>query len=230
MRRLTAIAATVLATFGAPALADSPVVVELYTSQGCSSCPPADKILGQLAEKDNVIALALHVDYWDYIGWKDKFADPAHTKRQRAYARAAGERTIYTPQMIIGGQTHVVGSRSMSVSDAVNKHARVDLPVNVTLKRSGNKLIVNATAESRIKGAIVHVITYQDDARVKITRGENAGRTLTYHNIVQDWMTVGKWNGQGDYSTSVPVPSGVPVVVLFQAPNSGPILGASRLK
>ena len=229
MKRLTAIAATVLATLGGPVLADSPVVVELYTSQGCSSCPPADKILGQLAEKDNVIALALHVDYWDYIGWKDEFADPAHTKRQRAYARAAGERTIYTPQMVIGGQTHVVGSRAMKVSEAVNKHARVDLPVEVKLKRSGNKLIVNATAESRIKGAVIHVVTYQDDERVKITRGENAGRTLTYHNIVQDWVTVGKWNGQGDYSTSVSVPKNVPVAVLFQAPNAGPILGASRL-
>src|SRR6056297_1329329 len=96
--------AAALASFTAPALADDPVVVELFTSQGCSSCPPADAMLGELAERDDVIPLALHVDYWDYIGWADIFADPAYTRRQKGYAHATGQRMVYTPQMVIDGQ------------------------------------------------------------------------------------------------------------------------------
>ena len=100
-----------LAMSGTPAVAES-VVVELFTSQGCSSCPPADEIFGELAQDDRVIALAYHVDYWDYLGWEDAFASPEHTARQRAYAHAKGERTIYTPQIVVGGVDHAVGSRS----------------------------------------------------------------------------------------------------------------------
>lgn len=230
MKRFISIAVAILATFGNPVSAGSPVVVELYTSQGCSSCPPADKILARLAQQEEIIALALHVDYWDYIGWKDKFADPANTKRQRAYARAARERTIYTPQMIIGGKTLVVGNRSSSVSEAIEKHSRISLPVNVTLKRQGNTVIINASADGQIEGAVVHVVTYREQASVKITRGENAGRTLKYNNIVRDWKTIGNWNGQGNYDATVTVASDMPVVVLVQAPDTGPILGASRLR
>ena len=104
MRRLFAAVATSLA-LSTPAVADGPVVVELYTSQGCSSCPPADAMLHDLAARPDVIALALHVDYWDYIGWVDEFADPAYTRRQKQYAQVAGNPSVYTPQMVIGGRT-----------------------------------------------------------------------------------------------------------------------------
>ena len=97
------------------------VVVELYTSQGCSSCPPADALLEQLAARDDVIALSLHVDYWDYLGWQDAFANPAFTKRQRGYAARAGSSMIYTPQMVIGGRDHIVGTKGMELSDLIAK-------------------------------------------------------------------------------------------------------------
>mgnify|MGYP000680805641 CR=1 FL=1 len=121
--------------------AGGPVVVELYTSQGCSSCPPADAFLErELAERDDVIALALHVDYWDYIGWKDDFADPAYTRRQRSYAHAAGHRTIYTPQMIIGGVDHVIGSHPSEVKGFIAQHEKLASDVSVTLERNGDSL------------------------------------------------------------------------------------------
>ena len=103
----------------APAKSRLPVVVELYNSQGCNSCPPADKLLGRLAKRDDVIALTFNVDYWDYLGWKDTLADPANTKRQRQYASSMGDLNVYTPQMVIGGRQHVVGSNSAAVAAAI---------------------------------------------------------------------------------------------------------------
>lgn len=206
------------------------VVVELFTSQGCSSCPPADRILGELADRDDVIALALHVDYWDYLGWKDEFASAAHTKRQRAYARAAGERTIYTPQMVIGGADHVVGSRAMKVSQLIQKHSETRAPVTIKLQRQGDTITVRATAKKQLPEMIVQLVTYRPKSTVDIRRGENAGRKLTYHNVVQSMNTLGTWNGQGEYSATASVAAGVPVVVLVQARGAGPIMGASRLR
>ena len=150
MTHLSKMVAAAWMALAGVAAAGEAVVVELFTSQGCSSCPPADRILGELAERDDVIALALHVDYWDYLGWKDEFASPQYTKRQRAYARAAGERTIYTPQMVIGGQDHVIGSRPMKVSQAIQKHIAKAQPVRVQLKRNGDTLTIVARALSLI--------------------------------------------------------------------------------
>jgi hypothetical protein len=229
MRLVSLISAAWVALAGF-AQAEEVVVVELFTSQGCSSCPPADKILGQLAEEDNVVALAMHVDYWDYLGWKDEFASPDHTKRQRAYARAKGERTIYTPQMVIGGTDHVVGSRAMKVSSAVRKHENRKLPVSIDLARNGNQVVISADARGNVPDMVVQVVTYMPEATVKIRRGENAGRTITYHNVVRDLVTLGSWNGQGEYKATARVPSDMPVVVLVQAKGAGPIMGASRLK
>jgi hypothetical protein len=117
MTKLGALLTACLIILSAPSLAqDRPVLVELFTSQGCSSCPPADALLHKLARRDDVVALALHVDYWDYIGWKDTFAKAAHSARQRAYAREAGRRMVYTPQMIINGADHVVIGRPISTA------------------------------------------------------------------------------------------------------------------
>ena len=231
MRRLlTVITAFWMSATGA-AMADQPVVVELFTSQGCSSCPPADRILGELSQRDDVIALAMHVDYWDYLGWKDIFADPANTKRQRAYARAAGQRSIYTPQMVIGGKDHVIGSKPMKISSLIRKHGRKNALVDVRLTRSGNQVSVEAKPAGTIRGGtIVQLVTYVPKSTVDIRRGENAGRKLTYFNIVQDVSVLGKWNGSGTYKASAKVPADVNVVVLVQSPGAGPILGAARLR
>ncbi|MGR3511659.1 MAG: DUF1223 domain-containing protein [Paracoccaceae bacterium] len=221
--------AAFLALTGA-AQADEVVVVELFTSQGCSSCPPADRILGELAEEDNVIALALHVDYWDYLGWKDEFASAAHTERQRAYARAKGERTIYTPQMVIGGVDHIVGSRGMRVAKTVQKHADQKKPITVQLQRNGGTVSVRATASGNVPNVIVQLATFSPKEVVNVRRGENAGRKLTYHNVVRKMATIGTWDGQGTYSASANVSGGAPVAVIIQAGKGGPILGAAQLR
>ena len=229
-RLLGAIAATFL-TLAGGAFAKDAVVVELFTSQGCSSCPPADRLLAEIAERDDVIALALHVDYWDYIGWKDQFADPGFTQRQRDYARAAGERSIYTPQMVIGGVDHIVGVKAMKLADLLAKHAATPDPVKVTLSRDGDRVTVRAKATGRIRtDALVQLVTYTPEATVDIRRGENAGRRLSYHNIAQAWVTVGKWDGRGEFRATARVSADTPVVVLVQDRKGGPILGASRLK
>lgn len=216
---------------GGDAVAGEPVVVELFTSQGCSSCPPADKILAEMAERDDIIALALHVDYWDYIGWKDIFAKPAFTKRQRAYAHAAGERSIYTPQIIIGGRDHVIGTKAMEVARQLDAHADQPDPVDVTLKRSGDRVEISVRALTRVPaGLVVQLVTYTPHASVHIKRGENAGKTLEYHNIVRDWITVGTWDGRTEYRANVQVPSGTPVAVLVQEKSAGAILGADKLR
>ena len=229
MKKLVTCALALWATFAAPVAAESPVVVELFTSQGCSSCPPADKVLGQIAERDDVIAIALHVDYWDYLGWKDEFADPSFTKRQRAYARAKGTRTVYTPQMIVGGADHIVGTRSMELADLIQKHRATPNPVKVSLQRDGDRVRIVAVGKTGGE-AIVQILTYTPKSTVNVRRGENAGRTLDYHNTVNKIVEVGRWNGSSDYRASVKMPNDAPVVVMVQQKGAGPILGAARLR
>ena len=207
------------------------VVVELFTSQGCSSCPPADELLHVLAEDDNVIALALHVDYWDYIGWKDEFARPEHTQRQRYYAHAANTRTIYTPQMVIDGIDHVVGARPMSVAKLVMQHAEVPEYVSMTLTRAGDELTVMADAlDAPMGDLVIQLVRYIPSAKVEIKRGENAGRTLSYANIVSEWDDVGTWQGSQPLKITLDVTGDNPVVVLVQKANYGEIVGAEVLR
>jgi len=231
MTRLLAFLTAFWMTFGSAVHADQAVVVELFTSQGCSSCPPADKIFRELAERDDVVALSYHVDYWDYLGWKDAFASPEHTKYQRAYAHAAGERTIYTPQIVVGGQDLLIGSRPMKIANSLRRHAQKSQPVNVALSRSGDAVQVRATSKTPIRGrSVVYLITYLPKATVKVRRGENAGRTLAYTNIVQSRAPLGVWDGQGEFRASADIPRDIPIVVMVQAPKAGPILGAAQLR
>lgn len=231
MNRLIALISTLWMTASGAALAEQTVVVELFTSQGCSSCPPADKILGEIAKDDNVIALALHVDYWDYIGWKDQFAQSKFTNRQRDYARAAGERTIYTPQMVIGGKDHVIGSRPMLIAKLLRDHAARTPAVNVQLKRQGTTVTIEADAATGLRrSAAVQLVTYRPNATVDIGRGENAGRRITYHNIVQEWIDIGNWNGNDTFIANAEVPADVPFVVLVQSGTDGVMLGAAHLR
>lgn len=232
MNRLLALVTAMFVGMAATAsqAQDTPVVVELFTSQGCSSCPPADEMLARLGQRDNVIALALHVDYWDYIGWKDKFAHAAFTKRQKGYARSFGNRSIYTPQMVVNGAADVVGNRPMDVTDAVQAHAAKGLPVKLTLKRSGDRLTITAPAASGLSDADVILVRYTPSANVQIPRGENAGKTLSYSHIVTEWSDIGDWNGRAPLSSSVPVSGNAPIVVLVQKKDYGPIFAAARLR
>ena len=231
MRNILAAVWTACAVLGSMAHAQNPVVVELYTSQGCSSCPPADALMEKLAEMDDVIPLALHVDYWDYIGWKDSFAKPAHTTRQRGYARAAGHRTIYTPQMIVGGVDHVVGYKPMELAELIQKHRDAPHPANMTLTRDGDTLSI--LCEPFTQSPIpmqVQLVRYTPRQTVEIGRGENAGKTITYNNIVTEWTSLGSWDGTAMLDLSAAVLGDDPVVVLLQKPGQASIVAAARLR
>lgn len=175
----------------------SPVVVELYTSQGCSSCPPADALLAELADQPGVIPLALHVDYWDYIGWKDEFAQPRFTERQKSYAKAVGERMVYTPQMIVGGVARVVGHEPDQVAAAIAEAAVAPGPVMLRVRREGGEIVIEAEANPPLDApAMVQLVGYRDAAQVDIGAGENAGLAVKYRNIVTSWERVGVWSGR----------------------------------
>lgn len=205
------------------------VVVELFTSQGCSSCPPADALLAELTGRDDVIPLALHVDYWDYIGWKDAFANPAFTKRQKGYAYAAGQRTVYTPQIVVGGSDHVVGYKPMHLAKLIEAHGAQPQDVALTLVRDGGT--VEISAQGALPGPVlVQLVRYVPAQQVDIRRGENAGRTLTYSHIVTEWHELGQWDGRGALSMQVDAAGDAPVVVLLQDAMHGPIRAAARLR
>ncbi len=199
-------------TVVAPAAAEPRSVVELFTSQGCSSCPAADKLLGQLAASEpTVIALSVPIDYWDYIGWKDTLAKPGHSLRQRGYARARGDREVYTPQVVVNGVAQALGSDRSAIERAISKSRRnpatlsvpVDLAVvdgKVTVKVEGSK--AQNTAQNQ--NAIVWLCSVASAVPVKIKRGENRGRMVTYHNVVRRWTKLGEWNGK-DKTFTVPV-------------------------
>ncbi len=206
-----------------------PIVVELFTSQGCSSCPPADAMLHDLARMDGVIALSLHVDYWDYIGWPDSFASPDHSARQEAYAREAGERMVYTPQIIVGGQDRVVGGDAIALMERLHAHADATTPVDLSLRRNGDTLLIEAPAQALPHPLEVQVVRYVPEDEVVITGGENAGLTMSYSNIVTSWETVGSWTGAEPLRLDLPLEGTEPVAVLLQEPGPGRIRAAAEL-
>ncbi|WP_171178582.1 thioredoxin family protein [Ruegeria sp. HKCCD8929] len=216
----------------AVAAGDNPVVVELYTSQGCSSCPPADALMHKLAEREDVIGLALHVDYWDYIGWKDEYAKPSHTKRQQGYARSGGRTMIYTPQMIVNGQEDVVGARGMELMDLIAQH-KAEAPVaQVSAARAGEAVTI---AMQPLSGPVagdyvVELVRYTPMRHASIRRGELAGHELDYANVVESLDVVGRWDGQGTVELTVPVSGDLPAVVLVQRAGHGPIIAAARVE
>ncbi len=206
-------------------------VVELYTSQGCSSCPPADFLLQKLAAQPDVIALALHVDYWDYIGWVDKFASPQYSARQRAYAHAANSNTVYTPQMVVGGVDLVEGNDPEAVVMAIRHNEKTASPVALHLTRQGEQVTIAAEVNRPLESPLqVQLVRYHPLARVNILHGENAGRELDYTNTVTTWTVIGQWDGKGDLHLTAPAKGEDPVVVILQAEGPGPILAAAQVK
>ena len=168
-------------------------VVELFTSQGCSSCPPADRLLEDFASRRETLALGWHVDYWDYLGWKDTFGDPENSERQRAYARTFGSGQVYTPQAVINGRTHVVGSRRDAVLDAVEEFAGTakGLTVPIDAEATGGTLKVHIALSPEAAGATLWMIYMTDRSGVEIERGENTGRRVVYANVVRDVEMIG---------------------------------------
>ena len=215
----------------AVAAARSAVVVELFTSQGCVSCPPADAYFAQLATDPNILALSLHVDYWDYIGWKDSFGDPAFTTRQKHYARAIGSRTIYTPQFVIAGQERVEGFDADEIASAVLHHAAAAAAVDLRLDRHGDSVSINAKAPAPFPAPVqIELVRYLPQETVMIETGENAGQTITYRNIVTSWVTLGEWGGAEPLAISAAITGPEAGVVILQQPGPGAILAAERIR
>ena len=216
----------------APVMAEaqSPVVVELYTSQGCSSCPPADRLLSRIARNDNVIALALHVDYWDYLGWKDVFANPDYSNRQRLYAQKWHERSVYTPQMVVQGVNYMVGSRGDEIQRQIMQAEGNDEVLTVSASNQGAGIRIElAPIGGAAPEADIQLVRYSAGETVMIERGENAGKTIEYVNVVQDWQTLGRWDGAGPAVVNVPSAEAGDYVVIIQAPGPGEIYAAARV-
>ena len=208
----------------------APVVVELFTSQGCSSCPPADALLTQLAAQPGVIALALHVDYWDYLGWQDSFASPAFSARQKAYAKARGSRSIFTPQMMVQGFDSMVGHDEMRIRDRIAAHQAIPPAARLDLRRDGAALVIRITpGTTPVEPAEVHVVRFTPSHDVAIEGGENAGQIITYSNIVESWETVAIWDGATAAELRHEGLDDAPVAVILQHGRVGPVLTAASL-
>ena len=211
--------------------AEPVVVVELYTSQGCSSCPPADEFLAMLASDPRILPLALHVDYWDYIGWADKFALAQFTDRQRAYAKAVGSRTIYTPQLIIGGADRIEGFAPEETAERLRDHLKAGTTVRLTVTREGDRLVIRAEADPPLTEPVrVQLVRYKPEETVMIERGENAGKTIIYRNIVTAWEPLQDWGGTAPLELTAPFVGDEPGAVILQTAGPAAILAAARVE
>ena len=217
------IAAMTLFVTLAAAPAEAQVLVELYTSHGCNSCPPADKIVADLAAREDVLALSVHVDYWDYIGWKDTFATPAHTERQRAYQKALGARYVYTPQAVIAGAAETVGSNRAELERSIRAAKRP----SVAIEHDGRRLTIAAGEGGP---AAVWLVRFEPRQEVDIARGENGGKRLAYANVVREWTRLGTWSGQA-LDLALEAAPGTKAAVILQKEGAGPgaVIGLRRL-
>jgi hypothetical protein len=189
------------------ARAEPRALLELFTSQGCSSCPAADKLLGELAADSSLIALSVPIDYWDYLGWKDTLASPGHSARQRAYSRVRGDRQVYTPQIVVNGSMDVLGSDRPAIERTIaqtdQKSYVMSVPVLLAIGGGNLSIAIKAKADQH-SGGEVWLCPLARAVPVAIGRGENHGRTITYHNVVRRWVKLGDWAGT-DATWSVPV-------------------------
>ncbi|MDB5617685.1 MAG: hypothetical protein JWQ24_1923 [Tardiphaga sp.] len=214
-------------------------VVELFTSQGCSSCPPADKIIGDLARDPSVIALSLPIDYWDYLGWKDTLADARFSARQKSYSQMRGDRDVYTPQVVINGTQQAIGSDRSKIESAITDTRKNDgvMSVPVSLTISGKQVNVAVAASGNSPYAArgeVWIFAVSKAVPISIGRGENRGQALTYYNVVRNWLKVGDWTGTAE-SWTVPLENirleGVDAAVVYvqngTRDNPGAMLGAT---
>jgi hypothetical protein len=212
-------------------------VVELFTSQGCSSCPAADALLTRLAQREDVIAISLSVDYWDYLGWKDTLAQAKFSERQKAYAQVLGDGMVYTPQMVVNGVAHMNGSDEAKVERSLEKSAKAALVVPVHLAMASNKLVVDvgsAPSAATAKEATIWLAVMSKSVEVPIQRGENKGKTIIYSNVVRELIPIGMWSGKATTVQlerhSIMHKGAERCAVLLQQGRAGPIVGAALLR
>ena len=224
------------AVLGVTSLAQAdprPAVVELFTSEGCNSCPPAEAYVGELAGRNDVLALAFHVDYWDDLGWRDRFGLSQSVQRQRAYARSLRLSSVYTPEVVIDGRADYVGSNRIGIGNAL-KEKREGVPVILSVGNGEADVRLEAPSgeapgKKEVGGDVV-LVAYLRKAVTAIGRGENAGRTLDEYNIVRAVMRLGRWNGgaQEFHAKLSSLPQdATDVAVLVQLPGQGAVVGAA---
>jgi hypothetical protein len=209
-----------------------PVIVELFTSQGCSSCPPADAYFKTLKEQPDVLALSYHVDYWDYLGWRDTLGSSEFSQRQYDYAKSRGDKNVYTPQMIINGGKHFVGSQRDQVSSAIASARAENATDWVDMEMSDNATDVTIAipAGKPMKEPTLWLLAFAHSISVEIKKGENAGSTVEYHNVVRKMVPAGMWHGE---AAKIMLPKGSVVpegckgwVALLQEGKVGRVIGA----
>lgn len=233
-RRCLALGAGAGAAALAPAAwASAPidVVVELFSSQGCNSCPPGDKLLTELRDRPGVLALTFHVDYWDYLGWKDTLGSAEFSQRQYDYAKARGDMDVFTPQMIVNGEKQMVGSQRSEVFAVLAQSRKPAWPVSVEMSDNGKEIVIALGAAAEGGDATLWVMPVLDNTTVKIEKGEMAGRTISYSNVVRKLIPAAMWTGAAT-TVSLPkdgvlTPDSTGCVALLQQGKVGPVLGCA---
>ena len=223
--------ATLLAAapFGATAqAADAPVVVELFTSQGCSSCPPANANLAAIADRPDVLALSFGVTYWDYLGWKDSFAKPEFTNRQYAYVQSLHRATAYTPQMVVNGEMDLIGNSADELDRKIGTSRDNPPPKAPQVMLGAGRVSISASAAPE-DTADVWLVRYDPNiVQVPVARGENGGRTLPHKNVVHDMTRLGGWTGEAVSFDLPAAADGLKTAILVQSAYTGPILAAAK--
>lgn len=214
----------------------TPVLIELFTSQGCSSCPPADELLHRYRDKPGVITLSFSVDYWNYLGWHDTLSSPANSERQRDYALARGDGQVYTPQAVVDGITHVNGANEAAIEMAMRRASQrlKGVKVPMSMRAEGNSLVIDvsdAPEASDLREATIWLAVAKDKETVAISRGENRGKKITYSHPVRELTPIGMWKGK-KMSLRLPLKDlhaigGDCLVAMLQVGGSGPILGSA---
>jgi hypothetical protein len=214
---------------------DAPVTIELFTSQGCSSCPPADAVLGNLARRADIVALSFHVDYWNYIGWKDPFSSAKTTERQRAYARALNQNSIYTPEMVVDGLADTPGVYQDKLASLIQQARQIPMSrATPVLSLNGGNALSVSLADHRLdtRSADIILALYDRERQTPVSRGENEGRTLNNFNVVRRFEKVATWDG-ARVNLAIPDVSLTPsqgLAVLIQRPDNGPMIGSAKLE
>jgi len=235
-RTVLALAAGATAAFvtrAAQAGAARPVVIELFTSQGCSSCPPADALMGELRQMPGVIVLSYNVDYWDYLGWRDTLASPEKSQRQYDYAKARGDMDVYTPQVVVDGGSHYSGgNRSVILAAIARAQAATPRnPLHIALSAKDHEFIVEIGKSGVAPEATLWIMPIMPSVAVQIAKGENAGKEIVYYNVVNKLIPAGLWHGEATTlrlpKENIALPCCKGAVALLQQGKAGPILAAA---
>jgi hypothetical protein len=225
-------ATTLFASPTSHAKTDSLVLVELFTSQGCSSCPPADELAAELVNIPNTIVLSFNVDYWDYLGWRDTLAKPEYTQRQYDYAKSRGDGSVYTPQMIVNGDAHAVGSKKRDVQNEIDISRTQVLSADLKLTVSEKSIAVEIPAMPLEGEAMLWLMAVEPRVKQKIERGENSGKDITYVNVVRNLVPAAMWNGEAFKGSwmrdAVMTKDTTQLVAVLQHNKVGKVIGLAR--